>query len=485
MRQRVPLMSSKGEGGGRRPLLVILAVLVVAGLSAGAYLITDDDPLDTPGIQRTGPPRAASGGSDVPDDIPIKRIVFIIKENRTFDNYFARYPGVDGAESGKTSTGETIELSVAKDVLESDLGHGFLSGVKAINGGRMDQFDLILNGSSLNGYSSFTREGIPAYWAYADNFVLGDRMFTSMYGPTFPAHLYTVGAQAARVTDNKKGTNKPGGYCDDLEERVFRFEEMEEEQEQELFAAEENADNDYIKTLWERVWPCFDFEVLPDHLNDAGISWKYYADDGSWMNALLAIKHIRFSKYWGPNVLPEERFMTDIQNEELATVSWVTPGPGFNEHPAGGSVCMGEKWTVRHINAIMQSKYWDETAIVMVWDDFGGFYDHVPPPHYDIMGLGPRSPMLVISPWAKEGYVDSTEYEFSSVVKFIETVFDLPCMTKRDCQADNMLGAFDFDQPANPEARKLILEERDCDLPPEIEQKYEELGGDAFYDAGD
>ena len=121
----------------------------------------------------------------------------------------------------------------------------------------------------------------------------------------------------------------------------------------------------------------------------------------------------------------------------------------------------------------------------MVWDDFGGFYDHVPPPHYDIMGLGPRSPMLVISPWAKEGYVDSTEYEFSSVVKFIETVFDLPCMTKRDCQADNMLGAFDFDQPANPEARKLILEERDCDLPPEIEQKYEELGGDAFYDAGD
>lgn len=429
---------------------------------------------------------AGAGPTGEDGDIPIKHIVFIIKENRTFDNYFGRYAGANGATTGKTSTGETVKLSVATDAFEPDLGHAFLDGVKSINGGKMDGFDQVTNGETMNGYSAFTREGIPNYWAYADEFVLGDNMFTSMYGPTFPAHLYTVAAQSGRVIGNKDQTSTEGGYCDDINETVLRFQRLSLKEKREIMAAEEANDADTIVQYWEHVRACFNFEVLPDQLDKAGIGWHYYADEGSWMNAMLAIKHMRFSSHWGKEITGEEDFPVDIAKERLAPVTWVVPGPGVNEHPGGPSVCVGENWTVSVVNQIMRSKYWKDTAIFLTWDDFGGFYDHVPPPHYDVMGLGPRAPLLVISPWAKEGYVDSTEYEFSSVLKFIETVHGLDCMTKRDCQASNMMNAFDFEQDVAPGDRKLILDERDCTgLPTKVAQAYERHGEDAFRALGD
>jgi phospholipase C len=474
-----------------------VAVLIVGALGAFVGVqafgeLGGQEPTGA-GLQRRGGPQAAASPSPSPERnedgeerSPIEHVVFIIKENRTFDNYFARYPGAEGTDTGKTSTGETVELSVAQDVFEPDLGHAFLDGVKSINGGKMDGFDLITNGETMNGYSSFTRKGIPNYWAYADEFVLGDRMFSSMYGPTFPEHLYTVAAQSGRVVGNKDQTSQEGGYCDDPGETVFRFRKLTKRERKNVMNLEERADAEGIVQYWEHVRACFDFEVLPDHLEKAGISWHYYADEGSWMNALLAIKHMRFSKHWGTDITPEERFPTDIARERLDEVTWVVPGPGVNEHPGGPSVCVGENWTVSVVNKIMRSKYWKSTAIFLTWDDFGGFYDHVPPPHYDVMGLGPRVPLLIISPWAKKGYVDSTEYEFSSVLKFIETVFGLDCMTKRDCQADDMMNAFDFDQTTPPRKRKLILEQRDCNLQADTQRVYDERGiYEAFKALGD
>jgi phospholipase C len=414
-------------------------------------------------------------------EAPIKHIVFIIKENRTFDNYFARYPGAEGTATGKTSTGKEVRLSVAPDVLTPDLGHSFPNGVSAINGGRMDGFDQVTNGESLAGYSSFTREGIPNYWTYADNFVLADHTFSSMYGPTFPEHLYTVAAQAGRVTGNKQENNAPGGYCDDVGETVYRFRHLSDAERKTVMRAEEEADVETYGAYWERVRACFDFEVLPDQLIKNDISWRYYADDGSWMNALLAIDHIRHSKYWGPNVQPEEELLGDIKHHRLKSISWVVPGPGFNEHPGGPSVCLGENWTVEHVNAIMESSYWKNTAIFITWDDFGGFYDHVTPPHFDEMGLGPRVPMLIISPWTKPGFVDPTVYEFSSVLKFMETMFGLDCMTSRDCNAANMTNAFDFEQDVKKDTRRLLMEERDCTgLPRRILDAYDRNGSNAF-----
>jgi phospholipase C len=483
----------------RRRAVSVLLVVVLGGLAFFAYNSLPEGAADRSSDPASGETAAREGneaedetqgtpGEDegdgatpAPEDNPIKHIVFIVKENRTFDNYFARYPGADGAKTGRTSDGRTVKLSVATDVLTPDLGHGFFDGVYAINGGKMNGYDKVTNGESLAGYSSFTRKGMPNYWAYADNFVLSDRTFSSMYGPTFPEHLYTVGAQAGRVVGNKLQTDDEGGYCDDPGETVYRFAKMNDRERERVMRAEERADIDTIGDYWEEVRACFNFEVLPDQLAKKGISWRYYADEGSWMNALLAIKHMRFSKHWGREIIPEENFIGDIKRGNLATVSWVVPGPGFNEHPGGPSVCMGENWTVEHINAIMRSKQWKNTAIFLTWDDFGGFYDHVKPPHYDIMGLGPRVPMLIISPWAKEGYIDSTTYEFSSVVKFMEDTLGLRCMTPRDCGANNMMNAFDFEQAPDPKGRKLLLEERDCTgLPAKTAQQYRKHGSNAF-----
>ncbi|MGH2806592.1 MAG: phospholipase C [Actinomycetota bacterium] len=428
--------------------------------------------LGTPRARPTAPSKVR-----LPDDFPIEHVVFIVKENRSFDNFFGRYPGADGAVSGLTSTGDVVPLKPAKDVFEPDLGHVFGDGLTAVNGGRMDGFDRVRNGDTMEGFTTFPRSGIPAYWRYANEFVLGDRMFASMYGPTFPEHLYTVAAQSGRVASNKRRDKDqvPGGYCADKSEHVARFRKLSTQERDDLMRLEEEADVDAIKRYWESVWPCFDFEVLPDQLTRHGISWRYYADDGSWMNAMAAIEHIYNSRYWDENVVPEENFLEDIESGELRKVSWVVPGTGFNEHPGGSSVCMGENWTIHHVNAIMRSEYWDKTAIIILWDDFGGFFDHVPPPHYDIMGLGPRVPLLIISPWAKQGYVDSTIYEFSSVLKLMETIYGLDCMTRRDCGADAMLNAFDVDQQGTPADRKLILEGRTCELDDDTTELYEEL----------
>jgi phospholipase C len=166
---------------------------------------------------------------------------------------------------------------------------------------------------------------------------------------------------------------------------------------------------------------------------------------------------VRFSSMYR-NVVPNSRFIPDIQAGRLPQVSWLTPPVPLSDHPPH-SLCEGENWLVDQLNALMRSKYWDTTAVVVTWDDFGGFYDHVPPPHIDLYGLGPRVPALVISPWARSGTIDHDLMDFASVLRLIETVFDVPSLTSRDGQANDMLSAFDFQRP--PRA-PLIQPDRHC-----------------------
>ncbi|MBI2238770.1 MAG: hypothetical protein HYU54_09655 [Actinobacteria bacterium] len=429
-------------------------------------------------------PAAGNGGKDrasptaspgfLPETVPIEHVVFMVKENRTFDTYFGKYPGANGATVGYTLDGREIPLKPAPDVMPHDITHGFASGLYSINGGKMNGFNIIGQGGDLSGYVQHSRESIPAYWAYADRFVLADNFFTSMYGPTFPEHLYTVAAQANQVVDNKTNADTPGNYCDDPREYTKRFrDDLRKRDIREIMRLEDEIvrprpDNLVrIAQYWESTRTCFDIEVLPDKLEEAGISWKYYARPDVWMNGLQSIRHVRFGPMW-EKVQDPERFIKDLRRDELPQVSWLIPPEGLNEHPGEGqSVCAGENWTVQQVNALMKSDYWESTALIIVWDDFGGFYDHVAPPHIDIMGLGPRTPALVISPWAKQGdnpdggSIDSTEYEFSSVLRFIEELFGLPPMTERDANADPLTGAFDFTSP--PRNEKLILPYRqDC-----------------------
>jgi phospholipase C len=166
---------------------------------------------------------------------------------------------------------------------------------------------------------------------------------------------------------------------------------------------------------------------------------------------------VRFSSMYD-NVVPWQNYLTDLKTGDLPSVSWLTPPFGVSDHPPT-SICGGENWTVQVLNALMRSPEWSSTAVVLTWDDFGGFYDHVPPPHVDLYGLGPRVPAIIISPYAKPGNIDDTQYEFASVLRFIETIFDVAPLTTRDANANDMLGAFDFSQAPLP---PLLLHQRAC-----------------------
>jgi phospholipase C len=478
-----------------------LVVLVIAALAWAASRGGDDDRADTTGPSaQTGPGGGDGGSGDgdgggsgiVPGETPIEHVVFIVKENRSFNNYFATYPGAEGATEGGTiecdedgcRDGPVVQLQPATDIQPHDLTHCFRCGLVAINDGKMNGFNRMNGvipmtgeratffGSDLTGYQYHDRNTLPSYWAYADRFVLADRFFTSMYGPTLPEHLYTVAAQANYIVDNKGQTDTPGSYCDDDNETATRFTPREaREAEERILELEReinaNGSNTYeLGQYWSQIRLCFNIPVLPDQLEEAGISWKYYANENAWMNALQMIEHVRYGPMWD-KVEPPENFVTDVRNGEMPQVSWIVPSESYNEHPGGGkSVCAGENWTVHQINTIMKSPYWRSTLIVVVWDDFGGFYDPVAPPQTDIMGLGPRTPALIISPYTRRGdnpdggSVDSTEYEFSSVLAFIEQLFGLEPMTQRDARANPLLGALDFE---NPRFKRLVLPLReDC-----------------------
>ncbi|MDP9224710.1 MAG: hypothetical protein M3P18_12820 [Actinomycetota bacterium] len=400
----------------------------------------------------------------------IKHVVFLIKENRTFDNYFGRYPGADGATTGKLKNGKVVPLKPAADSIIPDLGHNILEALRAIDGGKMDGFRGVRGGDSMQGYTSFRRRGIPHYWDYADHFVLGDHMFSSLYAPTFPAHLFAIAAQDGRAVWNQlHRPNSKKYYCADPRDLTLRFRKLTPAQKKQVMQEEMSSNPNRIARFWQVHRQCFNFKTLPDELDQAGISWRYYDEYTDWYNPVAAIRHLRFSKEYDHDVvniadgpMQKTAFTDDIKRGRLPQVSWLVPAQGHTDHPGGPSVCKGENWTVRQINTLMKSPYWKNTVVFIVWDDWGGFYDHVVPPQYDYMGLGLRVPLLVISPWAKAGYVDHTTYEFASILKFIEDLHGLKSLSRRDTQANDMLNAFNFSQKKSVAQRKLLLPQRDC-----------------------
>jgi phospholipase C len=423
----------------------------------------------------TAPPIEAH----LPANVPIKHVIFVIKENRTYDHYFGTYPGGDGVTEGRTLDGTVVPLGPAPDVTDVQIVHGFWSGLYSIDGGRMDGFDTISGGENLDGYTQFDRATIPHYFAYADRFVLTDKFFTSEYGPTFPEHLYTVAAQSDGIMDNKSElTVSPGRYCDDPNGYSPAFPQDLSPEQLNTIMGEQNAIVDDhpdamndIRSHLYTIRACLAISTLPERLSDAGVSWKFYSDPVFPIGDIMrAIKNVRYSNLWD-NVVPSDSFLDDIEKGTLASVSWVNPPAPYNEHPIlpnrDQSVCAGENWTVQMMNDLQNSPYWKSTAVVVIWDDFGGYYDHVPPPQYDIMGLGARTPGLIMSPWTargdnrRGGAVDDHTYEFSSVLAFIEQIFGIDPLTTRDAQADPLTGAFDFSR--RPDMRKLILPLRqDC-----------------------
>ncbi len=392
----------------------------------------------------------------------IKHVVFIVKENRTFDHMYGTFPGAEGTRVGETCKGKSVKLKPAGDQA-LDVPHSFNAGLRAINGGRMNCFDLMSPDDPMRPYVQLKQSDIPNYWAYAKSFVLADRFFSSVYGPTGPEQLWTVSGQSDRFVEQERegqyGTGEPREFCDDKKERAYSFKELTEEEENRAYELEEVPNIPALVEFWEARWPCADIETVPGQLQEAGVSWKYYRGDNPWVDPLRQIKTARFTALW-KNRVPEPQFIKDVEAGRLPAVSWVTPSFADSDHPPM-SICRGENWTVRQINAIMQSKYWKDTVIILVWDDYGGFYDHVPPPHVDLYGYGLRVPALVISPWVKP-HVDSRTLDFTSVLRLIQRLHGLPTLTERNARASDMIDLFDF---TGPPRKPLVLKER-TDCPP-------------------
>jgi phospholipase C len=221
-----------------------------------------------------------------------------------------------------------------------------------------------------------------------------------------------------------------------------------------------------------QVFPCFDIPSIPDVL-PAGVNWRFYGSNfyvlGEIWSMFNAIKPIRMGPGW-THVVNVSTFDLDVDRGALPEVSWLVDQDLDDEHPGYGSVCQGENWTVGHLNHLMNSPLWKDTAILFTMDDFGGWYDHVAPPRqYGLdptspYGLGFRLPLIVISPYARPGFVFHEVSEQASIPRFIERLFGAPALSTldtaaQDGQANDLLGAFDFTQAPLP---PLPLPLRSC-----------------------
>ncbi|MCA1833467.1 MAG: hypothetical protein LC750_12205 [Actinobacteria bacterium] len=389
---------------------------------------------------------------------PIKHVVFVIKENRSFDNLFGTFPGADGATVG-SSYGANIPLKHDPSFSQRmghDLPHDRIAALKDFDHGKMDGFGFNSTGRRY-AYTQLEQEQLPNYWHWAERFVLADRFFASVNGPSFPNHLFTIAAQSGGTVDNpdappskERGDFKTWG-CDAPESETVEVHDTE----------------GHIL----HVPPCFDFETVGDELSAKGIPWSYYAaapvpwdqapQSGYIWNAYAAVRHYReHPQSWESHVFPVQSFVRDVGDGRLAPVTWVTPQFAYSEHPEY-SFCHGENWTTRIVDAVMRSRYWKDTAIVVVWDDWGGFYDHVPPTQIDRYGLGIRVPFLMISAYAKQGLIDHERTEFSDVVRLIEDNWRLGHLdTPRDLAAGDLFREFDFEQP--PREPDPLPQRTDC-----------------------
>jgi phospholipase C len=189
------------------------------------------------------------------------------------------------------------------------------------------------------------------------------------------------------------------------------------------------------------VQPCFDYQTIADELDHAGLSWRFYTSpidtaDGVW-SGFQAVKHIRYGPDWRKDIVtPQVRFFHDVAAGHLANVSWITPTCANSDHPSCGGKT-GPYWVANLVNAVGTSKFWDSTAVFVMWDDWGGLYDHVPPPLADYDGLGFRVPMIVVSAYAKQGYVSHVQYEHGSILKFVEDTFGLGRLAASDTRANS------------------------------------------------
>ncbi len=374
---------------------------------------------------------------------PIKHVVIIVQENRSTDYLFHGIRGADIASYAVDYHGQRVPLLPISLAAPYDLPHGQSSFFKDYNDGKMNGFDSSLRRANhLRPFGYAPESEAQPYHDMARQYVLADHMFQTNRGPSFPAHLYIVSGTAGddtmagyRVKNNAfdKDTQQAhvGGCGSPAYIRV------------DIVSIENGSEG-------RPHHPCFERAVLSDFLDEKGVTWHYYQTGkgvGNW-HALDAIAHVRFGKDSKYIIPRSTRILKDAASGNLADVSWVMPAENWSDHAGTHGTDRGPAWVAAVVNAVGESQYWDSTAILVVWDDWGGWYDHVAPPARNYDELGFRVPLLVISPYSKKGYVSKVQHEFGSLLAFVEKTYGIPhgALKSTDRHADDLSDCFDFKQ---------------------------------------
>jgi phospholipase C len=398
---------------------------------AGSVLVacTSDNPTPKK-IVRSGTPPVG-----IDTQWPIQRVVYLMLENRSFDNLFGKYgKGSNGTTVGN-KLGQEVPLGSCPQWLSGDLPHDHAAAINCINGGQLDNFAGGIYGPYYS-YTQFDRTDLPNYWRWADDFVLSDNFFASALGPSHPNHLFFIAGQSGGTIDNPeniKVKRSPDGDikswgCDAYGNGVF------------IFTKDEQGNLNKHST-------CFDFKTVGQQLSEHGVDWAIYAADpdqsGYFWNAYNAIGPVFHDDMFHEHTRSVDNVVTDIKKEALPSVTWITPRFEQSDHPPWNSA-FSHNWVTDIVNALMASPMWPHTAIFITWDEWGGFYDHVMPKQVDDIGLGFRVPLLTLSPYAAKGAIDHAVGEFSTPLRFISDNWGLPYLTDRIKHTHNFEHVFDF-----------------------------------------
>lgn len=392
------------------------------------------------GLPVAAGPAAAQSSTPSPEEksptqTPIQHFIFLMQENHSFDNYFGTYPGADGIPAGTCIPVDPFDAANTEciepyhigenDVQLDDPDHSDETHRIQFNEGRMDGFVYALNlrnqdGRLAMGY--YDERDLPYHWNIADNYVLFDRFFSSAAGGSFTNHMYWVAAASGA----------------------------------------EEGDDDLQAALAKTP-------TIFDRLEEKGISWKFYVQNydpnltyrtvdqypGNRASQIIWVPLLNFDRFIDDPTLSQKivdlsEYYQDLAKGTLPQVAFIVPS-GPSEHPPS-NLRSGQRFVRSLVQALMQSAYWENSAFLWAYDDWGGWYDHVAPPQVDSHGYGFRVPALLVSAYAKKGYIDSTTLDYTSALKFIEDNWGLEPLAQRDRQANSIINAFDFTQaPRQPE----------------------------------
>ncbi len=480
----VSLSCSMSSGGTSAPSCSVSpSSVTVSGSNPGTSTLTLSTSISTPGGSYAFSVNAIDANKLAPSNGPqaltlttaavIQHVVVIFQENRTPDNLFHDSVlisrGADIASSGINSLGQTIPLSPidlgtsGANPQNYDIDHSHAAFVQMYHGGKMDGANLVACTPAANcppkahpnpQFKYVNPSDVQPYFALAEQYTFGDRMFQTNEGGSFPAHQFILaGTSAPTATsplfaaENPQNPEAPAGCIAPLTETVVMIDATGSE------------------TIPAPEYPCFEHPTLSDLLQTNAVTWRYYAPSaGSIWTAPDAIEHICQQQTisgtltctgpdWTNNVvIPQTQVLTDIANGQLAQVSWIIPTGTSSDHAVANNGS-GPSWVASIVNAIGNSPYWANTAIIITWDDWGGWYDHVAPKVIDdgvswgsgyVYGF--RVPLIVVSPYAKAAYISHVTHDFGSVLKFIETTFKLPSLGYADGPADDLSDCFDLTQ---------------------------------------